>query len=288
LRRFHPDWALSVADVLQPHSCRRAVALQNTGPCDLLLLNPPFSLHGAKRVSVEFEGEATWSSVAMAHIMRSLTLFEPRQGAIAIVPESLMFSDTDALAREKLSEFYSLEVIESLPRTTFFGVRANALVVRLSHGGRVGHTDERRPCCLPEKIREGLVIVRGGLPRFEASYAHEGLPYVHTTDFRDARVEATLVTLPRVTPIGRGVVTGSVILVPRVGLPKRATTMATYLRRKVQLSDCVIAIRFPSIRDARACEAALHKHWESFEGLYRGTGARYVTVHRLERWLAGS
>ena len=42
-------------------------------------------------------------------------------------------------------------------------------------------------------------------------------------------------------------------------------------------------------KDKDTCEhvaEVILKEWRGFRGLYRGTGARYVTMGRLGRWLA--
>ena len=86
--------------------------------------------------------------------------------------------------------------------------------------------------------------------------------------------------------IARGIVAGSVILIPRVGVPLFESLQPVYLRSTVQLSDCVIALRFHSMKVAISFSTAMTRRWGELVRLYRGTGARYITVARLQGWLA--
>lgn len=280
LRRRYPDWQLSVADVLNPRMQPRSVSLAPDAGCDLLALNPPFSLGRTKSVEIEFRGAALRSSVAMAHILRSADLFAPTHGAIAIVPESLLYSDVDELARHELGKAYKLAVVAELENTTFSGARANSVVVRLAPRQR-----RHRHARADSTRLQGVHLVRGGLPVFEAEWAHSGLPYVHSTDIAGV-LSGGLANCEHVRPIERGHVAGVVILIPRVGLPARTLFKPVYLRSTVQLSDCVFALRFPNTDAATAFSDRVHRRWHTFAGLYRGTGARYVTKRRLEAWLA--
>lgn len=86
LRRRHPDWILSVADILIPGTVRWPQRGLASPRCDLLLLNPPFSLRAIKYVLIRWKGEVICCSVAMAHVLRSIDLFPPALGIAAIVP----------------------------------------------------------------------------------------------------------------------------------------------------------------------------------------------------------
>src|SRR6185312_10646161 len=187
LRKAHPEWLLSVADVLSPAIGRAVGLFDYRAPCDLLALNPPFSLRQEKSVSVSFRGEVLRSSVAMAHILRSAELFCPSMGAIAIVPESLLFSDTDDLARRRLAKYYRVSVVAELRNTTFRGARANAAVVRLTP-----EASRRVRARRNGRAMSGVRLVRGGLPVFESTADGRGLPYVHTTDVLRVASESSL------------------------------------------------------------------------------------------------
>jgi hypothetical protein len=280
LRRRHGDWVLSCADALHGGVWCRARAARDSVGSDLALLNPPFSMASTKGVVIEAGGFAGRCSVAMAHVMTVLVRATPLRVA-AVVPESFMYSELDDTAREFIRCRYDIDIVRGLRNTTFQGTRANSLVVAL----------ERRDCAKPA-IAPGellprpssLSVVRGGLPVFEARRSPAAVPLLHSTSlglFGTAKAD-----LPRVKAIGRGVVSGCMICIPRVGIPSPLHLRVVRVRSALQLSDCVVALVFASARAGHEWRRVLIRNWTAFTDLYRGTGARYVTVRRLERWLA--
>lgn len=286
IRRQHPCWTVAAGDILRPiPAVLRSAAWQRALGTEYVLMNPPFSVRATMGQWVHFGGRFVKCSVAMAHLLTTLETFQPRKGGAAIVPESMMYSDLDTAARATLGQFFTLSVEAALPNTTFSGARANALIVGLRRGraGRAGPVF--RPMVRRPDVRP--VLVRGGLPLFEAHRLKRGgLPFVHTTELSLLTHAANGVShLGRVLPIGRGVTSGAVILLPRVGVPRIDATQPIVFSGPVQLSDCVIALQFPSLHAAEAFSKALRNDWSKFLCLYRGTGARYTTVSRLAGWL---
>lgn len=283
LRRQRRDWVLSSGDLLNPITFRSSRARSMAPDCSTLLLNPPFSLGRRKTVPVEYFERSLKTSVAMAHVLRSMELFAPENGAVAIVPESLLYSEADALARSSLGHRYRIEPLLELGCTTFSGAHARSVLVRLRPSAV-----EPGVVARPSELPHGLRIIRGGLPLFEAQNARRGLPHLHSTDIASVLRFRSATCCPRVRPIPRGIVAGATILLPRVGVPLRELLSPVYLRSRVQLSDCVIALRFESMGHALAASRLLAAKHTSLCDVYRGTGARYVTLGRLERWLAGN
>jgi hypothetical protein len=87
-----------------------------------------------------------------------------------------------------------------------------------------------------------------------------------------------------VKPIARGKIEGMALLLPRVGIPLSAPLVIS-LRNTVQLSDCVIALCFEEELVANDWQRVVAAAWPRLTQLYRGTGARYVTVRRLRALL---
>jgi predicted RNA methylase len=284
LRAKNPDWLLSVADVLDGSTFARVKAVVDSPACDLLMLNPPFSMSRNKNVEARFEGEHLRSSVAMAHVLRSVDTFKPAGGAIAIVPESLFFSELDKHARILLATHYDIKIIRGLSNSTFRGARANALIVRWLPKTKIEGTPvvEAEPSGPNAKAP---VVIRGGLPLFESVGSRKGIPLVHSTDLATLAETRRLDDCRRVKAIKRGVVQGPVLLLPRVGVPLREQVSAINLRRPVQLSDCVFALRFPSLKRARIFRDHVLKYWDVLVGQYHGTGARYISVQRMRDWV---
>ena len=279
LRRCRPEWLLSVANILEDRSRTRAAIFRDNGSCDVLLLNPPFSMRHRKYVETEFDGEEIRTSIAMAHVLRSVEIMRPSQGVVAIVPESLLHSDLDLNARVALSKEFRIDVIKELCSRTFSGARAHTAIIRIKrHRMRSGTAQSRSEISHLTSHQ----IVRGGLPLFEASPSRSGLPLLHSTSLRS--LERTSIDgLRRVKPIARGRVSGPIVAISRVGAP--CASSAVYVRDEIQLSDCVIALQFDRLDEARRLRRTLARHWAEFESLYRGTGARYLTVAKLQRFL---
>lgn len=283
LRSRNPHWTLSRANALAESSWQRVRAGRDGIDADLALLNPPFSMGASKGIVVDVPGFAGRCSVAMAHVLTVLTRAEPRV-CCAIVPESVVYSSMDDAARTWIASRYWVSQVRGLRNTTFRGARANAVVLQWS----------RRPTAPPtptatsaiERRALSVTLVRGGLPVCEAKGSKRGKPYIHSTEIGVVAKGRSLNALRKVRAIQRGIVSGHVILLPRVGVPNVQKIRAVELRRRVQLSDCVIALSCQSRSQASKWQRMLRSRKRALCSLYRGTGARYVTIVRLRRWLA--
>ncbi len=286
LRRNNPDWTLSAADLLCNISCRGASAVKKKNLEEgLLLLNPPFSHKKNKSIDACYFGITLKASVAMTYILRSFDLFSPNRGGFAVVPESVLFSETDANARALLLQTNKIELITELSNSTFSGARVRSSIIKISplaFGSKeIGVNDTAKP-----KFNEKHVLIRGALAVHlsHSEKNRQGIPFVHSTDINYV-LGNSLDHLTRVKSDRKGEVSGAVILIPRVGVPKRSLIKAVKLDERVHLSDCVIALKFESFASAKRAEGYLRRNFSSFEGLYRGTAARYITLSRLENWL---
>lgn len=281
IRRRRPQWTVSVGNLLSSRSLARTQVFRSGRRCDVLLTNPPFSMGVSK--GVVRAGSSFRCSVAMAHILTAIELFRPKYAIGAIVPESLLYSELDEAARDDLATTWALDEILCIPQATFKGTRAHSALIVM----RPKNDEGKKDLAVLRRTRDIVAadLVRGGLPVHEAlSSPAEGLPFVHSTDLT-ALVKGSY--RPRtVIPIGRGCVVGAVILLPRVGVPSVEHMSPLKLERPIQLSDCVIGLRFPSYDAAIKTAEMIRSNSESLVGLYKGTGARYVTVRRVEEWCA--
>lgn len=283
LRANYPDWALSVGNLLASRSYQRTNVASAQISADLLYLNPPFSLGKSKYIETLYQGTTVRSSVAMAHILKSLELFAPSQGAIVIIPESVLYSQTDAEARQRLGYSYTTEKVAELNNSTFKGARANTTIIKLIPGARINNQSSKSKALKP---KFEVILSRGGLQVHDFFNDHCGIPFIHSTSLRSIVEFGVIDSLGRTKVKRSGQVNKWVLLLPRVGMPKIEFTQAIFLRSKVQLSDCLFAIRFKTRMEAESIENVFKQNWESFESLYRGTGARYLTIKRLSEWLA--
>lgn len=279
LRRSKPHWSLSVADLLCAKSMRMSAACRSKLTPDVLVLNPPFSQAGRRFVEFcNLDGEVIRTGQAMRFILRALELFKPRKGAFAIVPESLIYSDLDARARDLVSAQFRVRELDALEPTTFSGARVRSVAIELRRES--GATIEQNYG--DAAISTSVVFERGSLPVHLSVHARHGILFVHTTDLVAL---ATGQFAGATVRYGRAHRTGWVVFLPRVGVPQRTAVRAIRLTKPVCLSDCVIALWCETRNSADMVEKTLIGNWDGLVGLYRGTGARYVTVARLRGWL---
>lgn len=285
LKRKRPDWLLSVGDMLEESSFARTQAMSMRNNTDLLFINPPFSHNRRKKVNTVYAEKSIKASVAMAHILTSLRVFQPKLGSLIILPESVIYSDVDEIARNLLMAQYRVDIVDELKNDTFSGTRANSVVVNLIPTCALSSRKIDRLRKIPKKILGTMRICRGGLPVFEATPCSNGVPLFHTTDIRNRISRKYIDNRVLVKPLNRGLIAGWVILLPRVGIPDFDSITPIHLGRTVQMSDCVIALRFSDKSKAQSMADVVKRCWIDFVALYKGTGARYTTVSRLTDWV---
>lgn len=281
LRRKNPHWNLAVGDLLKKTRKDRLFTKLMPVVTDLLVLNPPFSHGASKNIGIVYDGRELRVSVAMAHILRSVELFHPRQGAIAIVPESLLYSETDSTARALLAEKYNFKKLRNLSSSTFQGARANASVIQMTPGASL-----KKDALHLAKLKQiGVKIIRGGLPVYQMEQSSRGTRYVHSTDLRKIARGDPASKFTKTAGVAKGIVSGWAVLIPRVGRPDRLAIVAVNIAVPIQLSDCVICIECRNSQAAMDVELRIKSSWSEFFDLYKGTGARYITIGRLRDWL---
>lgn len=282
LRRSNPDWRLTVGDLLNVKRYSQKFADFISPTVDLLILNPPFSQGNRKAVDITYRGNNIKGSVAMAYLLRSFELFGPTHGAVAIVPESLLYSETDTFGRTLLSESYSIQKLAELESHTFKGARAHATVIQILPSDNQICTKLSTSSLKSLRVR----LTRGALPVHLMQKSSRGVPFVHSTDIKKVIDKVSTSDLIHTEDCSKGRISGWVILVPRVGLPEKRIIQAVNFGFQVQLSDCVLALECKSKIVALELEKRIHESWDGFRDLYKGTGARYVTRSRLSDWLA--
>jgi tRNA1(Val) A37 N6-methylase TrmN6 len=286
LKKRRPEWILSVADLLKANSYLRTSAYSKYATCDALLLNPPFSQGKNKYVNINYQGQVLKGSVAMSYLLKSIEIFSPLQGAMVIAPESLMHSQLDEYARLLLSKDYEFKSICDLENKTFKGARVHAHVFRLQpRNNEIINT----PFVTISKNIIKATIERGGIQvhiaRNNSGLCMNPVPFVHTTSLNNV-TNNNLDKCTKTSLSACGRVKGPVILIPRVGVPKKEYTKIICLSEEVQLSDCLFAIKDFGDNSLLELETRIHDSWDDFVKLYKGTGARYVTISKLVNWFA--
>jgi hypothetical protein len=78
---------------------------------------------------------------------------------------------------------------------------------------------------------------------------------------------------------------GPAVLIPRVGNPNPNKVCAIPEDATYILSYCVLAIKTKTMAGAKEIKSALLENWYYVNELYKGTGARYITIERLSEFL---
>ncbi len=275
----NPAWSLVHGDALDSETWS---LLQKQSFC-AAVLNPPFSVRGAKSLHVNFHGQQLRASPALAHVMTAIERGRPKVIA-AILPESSASSEMDAQARIAINRMYDVEIIERLNSNTFPGASANAFIARM-----VRTSAPKKIEVKAEKVvaQSSLQIIRGGLPVFQRVSDSKGLPFIHSVHLRSLG-QVPLSQFEKVRSIGRGVVQGHFVLFPRVGTPNRDFLKPVFFEKPVQFSDCVMGVRCIDFKHAKEVASVLSARFSDFASVYKGTGAKYISVGAAEAWVTAN
>lgn len=282
LRRERPNWRLYVGDFLKSNLTPSIAFPESSYEVDLLVLNPPFSMGSKKYISIKYLGQTIKCSVAMAHILRSFEFFKPNHGAIAVVPESLLYADVDQSARELLQEQFSLSELLQLNIHTFKGASVNSSFVQFKTDVHESIEVQDPPLASKPIFTD---IVRGGLQMHAFERIQSGVKVIHSTSLKFIAANGLAAINEKTFVKAKGRILGWMLLLPRVGVPKEELLHTFYSKSEVQLSDCVIGLKFSTKDAAIIAEKRIRMNWHSLVNLYRGTGARYITIERLRNWL---
>lgn len=275
LKSFHPRWAVANADFLSDRSVRRSILRRYLGQVDLVLLNPPFSQRSRTPQPVTYRGECFGASLAVAFLVKSLEFVNSDGYLVAVLPDGCLVGKCDEQVWKRLKDDFHIEVLRDNANSTFRGVRARTSLVRISRIRQDTHASSRPEitCNVTAsyELRRGQMQMHSVKP----SKSQRALPLVHTSHLVHGHVS---LAGPHV--IAKNPVSGPAVLVPRVGriTPTKVCVLET--GRSVVLSDCVIAIKLSSNKQALRLRGNILDQWASFAETYRGTGAPHLTLGR--------
>lgn len=289
VRRDIPTAVLSVANSLHYDSFHRSSVWDWRRRIDTIVTNPPFNgADGERTIEVSVWESTARVGVAAAHLLMTLSSFEPRQAA-AIVPRSVLHSERDSVAVELIRRRYRLDRIERLSRQAFGSGSAATEIVKLTafEGDEDTYTPMNKEYEVSahstcQSVNAGLL--RGGLPVHLAKYedGQTGVPYLHTRNLGQPYGD-----VKRVGSIGTGVVSGVAIFFPRVGMVRRELLRIWTLPHPVQLSDCVMGLCFDARAAASKACCTLQSDFCRFSECWAGTGAPYTTLKKIHQYLIG-
>ena len=278
LSKLHPSWSVSCSDFFSTRSSMRAKYFSQLGKFDLVVINPPFSERGKKRLHSGFGEYDFMSGVAVAFLYRSLAYLSHSGCLIAVLPNSCLTSQRDEKAWSAIREKYTVELIRANHPSAFSGVVASTSIIRIQ--ALKGKPPLRMPTS-KSSIGHDITICRGGLQMHSLGepLGKGSAPLIHTSNLKNGGV----IINPDYSYIGKRSFTGPGVLFPRVGLvtPKKVCILPA--GSAVVLSDCILAIPCETIQIAIQLQSAILSYWEIFAGGYSGTGAPYITIDRAKK-----
>ena len=283
LARLRPSWTVGRCDLRSQRSRTASKALKNTtNSVCLMLLNPPFSCRGGTRFFVHTPTGPLYVSTAMSFLLLATEYVADDGHIVSVLPLGSLHSEKDARAWEFLKSKYRIQILRSCGTGTFPGSAASTALIRFSPrlGGTM--TDLSPLIRMPPSPRFSVHVIRGSCPLHRLQKEKDSPVLVHYTDIRNGTVELN----GRRGFGGHKCVEGPAILIPRVG--RITTGKIAFLENEisVMLSDCVIALKPRYPKHIELLRNKLISNFAQFRNHYIGTGAPFITLHRLKSLLA--
>ncbi|OFX20374.1 MAG: hypothetical protein A2041_00645 [Bacteroidetes bacterium GWA2_31_9b] len=280
LKKNYPKWNLSLCDFTNSKSRNSSSILKNKiGGFDLIVLNPPFSCRGGSVAVVEFEGIRYNVSTSMLFIVESLKYLSQKGILLAILPISVAYSQKDRLIWNKLVSDYNLSILEQPIVNQFKNCSPSVMLVSINSERLTSNTNNQNT--LNHGITD-ISLFRGKISMHTLNgSATKGRLFIHSTNLKKNRLE----NLGYKIINSLSEVKGPAILLPRVGNPSTQKLAIIGSKDVYVLSDCIIAITTKSDKEAKDLMNRILNDWDNFKELYKGTGAKYITLERLGFYL---
>lgn len=277
MKKNHIDWTLGKCDFLNPKSRKNSIILKNK--YDLILLNPPFTCKGSTIESILFDDTEYHMSTAMAFFVEAIQYLKDEGIMYAILPQSIAYSQKDEKIRSYLKEKYNFRILEERNNQEFEKCAPN--IVLASINDKNIFPLDHDPKQLVTEIEE-LKIQRGNISMHEIKEVKEDAIYlIHSTNLRNQEIVDLKFKVNNI----RSRIEGPALLIHRVGQPDINKLSIIPPSEAYALSDCVIGLKCETIEECCILRELIVKNWSDFSALYKGTGAKYVTIERLKKFL---
>lgn len=278
LRKRLSDVSTRTCDFLDKSNRKSQFFRKLEGTLPLVVLNPPFTCRGGAKFGVEIGASEFKCSRALAFVVEGTRYLNAEGRLVAILPSSSLTSLRDeATINALLDRFYLSNIIGANEQSvTGWSVEVRCVEFRrrlrsIKNDVSIIHEFHQK------SIVSGAKIFRGRVSMCDVVLSSSiGADLVHTTD-----LVGNTVQLSGVKVLASAVLRGPVVLIPRVGRPKREKIALHLFERPAVLSDCVIGIQAESFEKTRAIFNILLYKWPLIERLYMGSCARYVTLRGL-------
>lgn len=274
----HPDWHLSQMDFLDKIARSKSEIIKLHPRYELILLNPPFSCKGGTMHNVDFEGQGFSVSTAMKFLIIALQ-YVSRDGVMyAILPTSTAYSQKDKVLWSLLEKKYNLSILEEPQYQYFRECAPNVILVSLND---FSQTSQYKTVARIPLEFDNLKVFRGKLS-MNLLGSNQGKYFlVHSTNLRNNSLVNLSVKQTNVI----SEITGPAILIPRVGKPKSSKICIIESHETYVISDCILAIKTTTSKDNELLFKYIIDNWHLVEEMYKGTGAKYITIEKLNQFL---
>lgn len=279
LSKQNPSWILGKCNFLNPLSRKHCKAISQIDKgIDLILLNPPFSCVGGTRHTVALDGITFTVSTAMAFVVEAIKYLSLTGSLYAILPNSVAYSQKDEKIWKYLIQKYHLKIIEESNCHHFEHTSSKVLLASINC--KIVESITRR---LQNRAKiNNLEVFRGKISMHKVVHNKRAQYHlIHSTNLRNNSLEG--LQLKCICDLSK--VSGPALLIPRVGLPNPKKIATINAGQTFVLSDCVLAIKTSSNINAKKLKDHFLRNWKDIEDMYKGTGANYITVENLKRYL---
>lgn len=277
LKRKHTSWKLGNCDFLDSNSKGKSNLFNKK--FDLILLNPPFTCKGSSIHIINFDNKEYHTSTAMAFFVESIKYLNNDGILYAILPQSIAYSQKDERIREHLFKNYNFKIFSERNNQGFENCTPN-IVLAAVNDKNVNSLIKPFPR-INTKINN-IEVVRGRLGMHKIKNARKNtLPLIHSTNIR----KNSIINIKYNVRINYSIINGPAILICRVGQPSVEKICLVPARKKYALSDCIIGIKVKTEEDCKRLKQIIFNNWDNFSNLYKGTGAKYITIKRLKYFL---
>jgi tRNA1(Val) A37 N6-methylase TrmN6 len=277
LKKEYPKWILENCDFLSQKSKKKAELFKNK--FDIILLNPPFTCKGSIVNHVIFDDVEYNVSTAMAFFIESIKFLNTDGVLYAILPQSVAYSQKDEKIRRYLSENYGFKVFEEIEKQEFEKCSPSILLASVNDKSL---SSQNKPFIQIDTGIKSLEVFRGKMSMHKIKKAiKHTLPLIHSTNIRNNKIE----NLTYNVKCYDSKIVGPAVLINRVGHPDVRKIYVVPSKKEYALSDCILAIKAKSIKDCQIIKKTITDNWLDFSNLYKGTGAKYITIKRLSYFL---
>lgn len=277
LKSNYPEWILENNDFLNVTAKNKSKFFNNK--FDIILLNPPFSCKGSRKMKVIFDDIEFSTSKAMAFFVESIKYLNKNGVLYAILPQSVAYSQKDEKIRNYLYEKYNLIIVKEINKQEFEKCSPNIIIAAVNDKSLSIKKDSFKK--INTKINN-LKILRGNMSMHNIiTTKNKSVKLIHSTNIRNNKIENLKYKVKK----ENSKIVGPALLICRVGQPNSKKICIVPSKKEYVLSDCIIGIMTDNIKDCKKLKTMIIDNWSYFSNLYKGTGAKYVTLERVKYFL---